>query len=332
MSLKLTSVAAVSLGLAFTMVCLTDSARAQFYEFNFPGNTSFDGWDSLDVYTYSGFGSFPGLASWPGAALSMQTGSGDAALWKISNGVGGGPFMATSSLYFGSYIQNPNDFGGTLSITDETPVAGVRTIVLQVFFGEAVGYDFYFPEGFPVLFLNGSDEGIKPSTTRLLNKEWVGEFESPDTGMEPLYNNTWAFVWSLPEDAEVTSFAINFSGVTHSQVYRLQLDQTSANLPDLFSSNLALLSHESPTFDGSETQMICQLHAVSPSLAAYATSTPEVLVEFTDDLTAGPWQSAGIYPVDEAGDVSVTLAENGDHRTAWARQMFFRASFVPPVF
>lgn len=314
------------------MVCLADSARAQFYEFNFPGNSSFDGWDSLNAYTYPGFGSFPGTSAWPGAALSTQTGSGDAGLWKIANGAGSGPFIATSSLYFGSFVQNTNQFGGTLSITDATPAAGVRTIVLQILYGEAVGYDFYFPDGLPVLFPNGSGDGIKPSSTHVLKKEWVGEFESPETGPEPLYNNTWAFVWNLPEDAGVTSFAINFSGATHSQVYRIQLDQTSANLPGLFASNLVLLSHESPAFDGSQTQMACQLHAVSESLAAYATSAPEVLVEYTDDLAVGPWKSAGIHPVDEDGNVSVILTENGDHRTEWARQMFFRTSHVLPDF
>lgn len=310
------------------MACLLDSAHAQFYEFNFPGNSSFDGWDSLNGYTYPGFGSFPGTGSWPGAAPSMQSGAGDAELWKIANAANGfgGPFIATSSLYFGNYIQNPNEFGGTVSITDATPVAGVRTIVLQVLYGEALGYDFYFPEGFPVLFLNGTNEGILPTSTQLLKKEIVGEFESPDTGPEPLYNNTWAFVWNLPEDAVVTSLAINFSGATHSQVYRLQLDQTSASLPDLFASNLALLSHKPPVFDGSQTQMDCQIHAVSTPLASYATLAPNVLVEYRDNLAGGAWKSAGSHPVDEAGNVSVTLTESGDHRAGWSRQMFFRTS------
>ena len=87
------------------------------------GNSAVDGWNSLNTATFTGYGSFPGNTPWPGPIGSNASGSGDATLSRVTGSpTGGGPFLSSSSIYFGNLAQVPNALGGTLQVSDPTPL------------------------------------------------------------------------------------------------------------------------------------------------------------------------------------------------------------------
>lgn len=211
------------------LVAAAATVSAQIVPIAFdPGDTtSFDGWASIAAASYPGYGTFPGSGAWPGSIGSNVAGSGDANLVKVANGPGGGPFVATNSVYFGSFTAVANTLGGTLGVTDGTMIAGTNTIVLQVQIGQAQGYDFYNGTP-PSLVINGTTP-ITLAYSGLINQFQDGTFTNPVTGLpEPVYVNTWGFQWDVSTFVgPITSLGIEFSGVTHSQVYALQLDQST---------------------------------------------------------------------------------------------------------
>jgi hypothetical protein len=192
------------------------------------GNTSFDGWENITLINFPGYGNFPGTTPWPAPIGSNVFGSGDATLNKTQNAASGGPYPGSASLYFGNFIDAPNTFGGTVEIADSTPVVNLKTIVFQLQIGEANGYSF-FDNAHPVLTLNNNGVELSPTYFSLFDKTPNGTFELPEGGTADLYNNSFAFQWDVSEFSDpITSFAISFSGVAHSQVYWMQLDQSDA--------------------------------------------------------------------------------------------------------
>ena len=135
-------------------------------EFNGIGSSSFDGWINLTGANFTGYGGFPGNVTWPAPIGSNQVGSGDADLSRVvGSPSGGGPYLASDSIYFGNIAQIPNALGGTLRVTDTTPLTSLKTVVFQIQIGEAVGYDFHEPAGLPVLKVNGQTIAISASCT-----------------------------------------------------------------------------------------------------------------------------------------------------------------------
>ncbi len=193
------------------------------------GTSSFDGWNNLNTATFSGYGTFPGNGAWPAPIGSNATGSADANLNRVAGSpTGGGPFLSSSSIYFGNRAQIANALGGTLRVSDTTPLAGLQTLIFQIQIGEVLGYDFYDPTGSPALKLNGSAVAVTPSFSGVLDRYQDGVFTSPETGVdEPVYVNTWGYQWDVSTFGPISSFTIDFSGVTHAQIYELQLDQSS---------------------------------------------------------------------------------------------------------
>ena len=66
-----------------------------------------------------------------------------------------------------------------------------------------------------------------------------GTFPNPQTGEdEPLYLNTWGFQWDVSNLGPINSIQIDFSAVTHAQIYAMRLDQSSTNYTSsLFNAN-----------------------------------------------------------------------------------------------
>lgn len=227
------------------------------------------------------------------------------------------------SLYFGSFQQVANSLGGTLRVSDPTPLASAKTIVFQIQIGEADGYDFHEPTGMPVLRVNGSPTTLEPMVTQLLNRYQSGTFPSPETGQdEPVYVNSWGFQWNVNGLGPITSVEIEFSGVTHSQIYRLRLDQAETLVTkNVFLPEFRPTVRGTPVFDGSETTVTHR----------FATSPDAVLdVEFRSALT-GPWLvSPGPQTAGPDGTVDIVFTQPGDHRTTWTRSMFFRAAYHLP--
>ena len=197
------------------------------------GNIQYDGWIGLTSANYAGYGSFPGSGSWPAPIGSNRTlantfntnESGDAVLAKVANGVGGGAFLSGSSVYFGNFSTDPNTLGGTLALSDATPVTGVRNVIAQIQIGEAFGFDF-FNHILPTLSYNGGAQSLPATFSTITDRFYNGTFDSP-VGPQPIYINTYVLQWDLTGvAAPVTGFSVSFSGVSHSQVYGARLDQS----------------------------------------------------------------------------------------------------------
>jgi hypothetical protein len=305
------------------LAALPIRSGAAFIDLQFGGATSFDGWVNLTFMNFPGYGSFPGSSPWPAPMESNEALSGDARLSRLAGGVdGGGPHPQSMSLYFGSYQQVANSFGGTLRVSDPTPLASAKTVVFQIQIGEADGHDFHEPTGTPVLRVNGSIV-LEPFVTQLLNRYQDGTFYSPETDQEePVYVNSWGFQWNVNGLGPITSVEIDFSGVTHSQIYRLRLDQAEALVTkNIFLPEFQLSARGAPSFDGESTS-VTHRFVSSPDAA--------LDVEFRPTLS-GPWLvSPGPHTTGPDGAVDVVFTQPGDHRTIWARSMFFRAAYHLP--
>jgi hypothetical protein len=205
------------------------TSYTQIIDINFSGggSTSYSAWSNVNAFNYSGYGSFPGNSPWPSPIRATQ-GSTNSTLNRIAGSpTGGGPFLASESIYFGNFAQIPNALGGTLRLSNSLSLTNLRTLVFQIQIGEATGFDFFEPSGFPKLSLNG---GIYNTAlyTNLVNRYQNGVFPSPETGEdEPVWVNTWAFQWNLTSPTNINDYAIDFSAVTHAQVYTLRWDSTS---------------------------------------------------------------------------------------------------------
>jgi hypothetical protein len=214
--------------LSLYVVCIAQSGFGQIQVVDFgSGSSGSDAWVNVNSVNFSGYGGFPGSSPWPAPIGSNGAGSGDAVLNRVAGSpTGGGPFLSSGSIYFGNFAQIPNALGGTLRLTDSTPLADLKTVVFQIQIGEATGYDLYSA---PALKINGGSSIVDPLFSGIINRFQNGTFNSPATGAdEPVYVNTRGYQWDVSSLGAVTSFTIDFSGVTHSQIYGLQLDQSSS--------------------------------------------------------------------------------------------------------
>lgn len=215
--------------LVISMIILAVAfSNAQIVDVNFGtgGTNRYSAWSNVNAQNYSGYGSFPGSAPWP-SPINANEGLTTPTLNRIAGSpTGGGPYLGFESIYFGNFAQVPNALGGTLRLSDTNPLNNLRTLVFQIQIGEALGYDFFEPSGFPKLSLNGATSTLA-TYTNLVNRFQNGVFPSPETGQdEPVYVNTWAYQWDVLA-SNYTNYNIDFSAVTHSQVYALRLDTTS---------------------------------------------------------------------------------------------------------
>jgi hypothetical protein len=256
------------------------------------------------------------MGSWPSGISSNAPQTG-AQLVKIT----GEAYPGTESIYFPSMNLNQNELGGTLAIQDSAPLAGVRTIVLQVKIGEGLLHDFHTPNGYPVLKINQGGASIEPTFSTKLNPVLYSYYELSETEEYPIYINTWAFQWNLDPADAIQSFQIEFSAVTHAQVYALQLDQTSVLQPQqVFANNqlppqIKLVSTGIPVLNGSET------------LVAHTFEGPQnqtIDIQYSADLASSNWEVKGGVATGN-GTFTVTFKASGDRREIWRRRMFFRA-------
>ena len=281
-------------------------------QFDGGGNTSYEGWKDLTRDYYSGYG----MGSWPSGISSNAPQTG-AQLVKIT----GEAYPGTESIYFPSMNLNQNELGGTLAIQDSAPLAGVRTIVLQIKIGEGLLHDFHTPNGYPAIKINQMGSYIEPTFSTRMNQVPNGFYGLSETEEYPIYITTWAFQWNLDQGVTVESFQIEFSAVTHAQVYALQLDQTSVLQPQrVFSKN------QIPP----EIKLVSVGLPESSGLATFVTHTFEgppnqtIDIEYSADLASSNWQNrSGVAT--ENGTFTVTFNASGDQREIWRKRMFFRA-------
>lgn len=228
-----------SIAVALPILALAGVASAEFVpgvaliDPNLSGTKQYDGWIGLTGANYAGFGGFPGSAPWSTSIGSNRTATntfnrdepGDAGLIKVSNGTGGGPYPAGASIYFGGFSGDINNNGGTMAVTDSTPVAGLQNVVFQIQMGEAWTYDF-FNRVMPTLSYNGGTQRLEASVLQTLERFDNGTVEMP-SGLETVYINTLLLQWDLSSIAgPITDFKVEFTGVQHGQLYGLRLDQS----------------------------------------------------------------------------------------------------------
>ena len=229
-----------STAFATLMIGLSAFAAAQSspHSISLGGTTQYDGWANFTPTNFPGTGNFPGGTPWANPLGSNTAGSGDATLRKTANGTGGGgPFVLSGSIYSGGFSSTPNTFGGSLAVDDTTVVSGLKTVAFQLEIGEAFGYDLYNRVD-PVLNYTYIPTGGSPTTasfsstlftTRLAHVDTGASFTDPTTGLpQELFNNLYGYQWDLSGVAgTVTGISISFNTVQHSQIYSLQLDQSS---------------------------------------------------------------------------------------------------------
>jgi hypothetical protein len=295
-------------------------ASAQIVPVSLAGSTSYDGWSDMTRSGFPGYPDYPGSVAWS-QPMGSNIGPGDAELQRLAGGTTtGGPFPAEESLYFGSFRQIPNDLGGTLRVADGTPVSGVKTVVLQIQIGEAEGYDFLSPGGAPVLKVNSETVGRASLPPVLISRFQSGTFESPETGLdEPVFVNTWGFQWDVSSLSPISSLGIDFSAVTHAQIYAVRLDQSDvAQSGAVFIPRfLAMAGMGTPFYDENSTSVT---HSFTGPPASILT------VEYSESAGQSAWTPSA--PVETgSGSFHVTFTAPGDRRAAWSRNMFFRAKY-----
>ncbi len=279
-------------------------AAAQIVPVNLGGTTGYDGWNNMNRLGFPGYPGYPGSAVWPQPMGSNMAASGDAELQRLSGGTTtGGPFPAEDALYFGSFQQIPNDLGGSLRIEDRTPVSGVKTVVLQIQIGEAEGYDFHSPGGLPVLKINGQTIGRASMTPVSIDRFQNGTFFSPETEQEePVYVNTWGFQWDVSALGSINSIQIDFSAVTHAQIYAMRLDQSST-------------TYTSSVFNATTDTRIIGLPA-SLDFGASPVGSTRTLTMTISNSGNSPLNVSGIsYPPGFSGETGGSIIPSGGSRS-----------------
>ena len=306
------------------LVALLPGANAQPVNPGLAGATSYDGWTSLSRYTYRDFPGFPGTSDWPRPLAPLAPGSGDAEITRLAPATDGtgGAYPAEESLYFFSFLQIPNALGGTLRVADPTPLGGVKTVVLQMQIGEVEGFDFVSPGGAPMLKVNGETVGRASLSPVLINRFQSGTFYSEVTELdEPVFVNTWGFQWDVSSLGPMSSLEIDFSAVTHAQIYAVRLDQSDvAQSGVVFIPRfLVLVGMGTPFYDEIESST-----SVTHSFAGPPAST--LIVEYSEYAGQSTWTPSAPVETD-SGTFNVTFTAPGDRRAAWSRNMFFRAKY-----
>jgi hypothetical protein len=210
------------------------------------GDSTFATWHTMNLHHptlnpegIADTGGFPGVTMW--TPKSSQSGSTESntKLVKVSNGAGGGPYAAGSSIYYGGFSFDPNTNGGTLALNASTPLDGLKTVIFQIQIGEAQTYDFY-NHALPTLTYTLTGDAtlhtLAAAASSNFHKLNTGSVEMP-TGTEPIYVNSYAmwFDFSAVVGA-VESFSVSWTGVQHGQLYGTSIQQdkvalTSSILP-----------------------------------------------------------------------------------------------------
>ncbi|QOV90165.1 PEP-CTERM sorting domain-containing protein [Humisphaera borealis] len=205
---------------------------------NLTGVAQYDGWGNFNATTMPGYGTYPGASAWSSGSLgSNLAGSGDAVLNRIAGSGSSGPYVASSTIYFAG--------AGTLSVTDASPVANLKTVVFQIDLGPGSGSGFTAE---PTLTYNGITAGPTPRKLEL-----DGGIGALDPDGNPATTTTLLYQWDLTGITGITSYGVQWSNTQHTQLYAMRLDQSDtvtavpepAALAPLLLGTVALLRRRS---------------------------------------------------------------------------------------
>ena len=286
----------------------------QVQPITFSGPQVTDGWViDFSSYPQSIYGSYPGMKMWTQPMIANQPGSQGGTLTKVSNGQGGGPYPG-DHLYFGGSSTNPNTFGGTIKVSIH-PLSSVKKVVLQVQITEAYGLDFYQPGGAPVLLVNTATS-VPTSSIDRTQHEIIDRVDYTGT-LEDLYLNTYRYEWDFSSmQSPITSVEIQMSVVQHGQIYALQVDQGGPATTVIAPPILKIASVGPVIYQNGES---------SVEVTFEGASGQNYVLERNEGLGSSGWSSDGQAVSTGTGIFTYTLRAIGDRRTAWQRQLFFRA-------
>lgn len=205
-----------------TFLVAGQSASWALVALNLDGTSQSDQWTQITAANYPGRPS----AGWT-TPIDSSAG-GDQQLTRLEgNGAGGGPYPASGGLYFGFQVPSTSK-GGTLQISETTPVTDMMTLIMQIDISLADGNSF-FNNIYPSLTINGGTVIGQPLHGGVSSINVI-PFVNPGTGEEgTLTIHSFAFQWDLSSVGTIDSFNLTWSQVGHTTTYGIQVDQSSAN-------------------------------------------------------------------------------------------------------
>ena len=201
------------------------------------GASQFGAWNDLSKVTVEAqtglsFPGHPGSGAWPGVVPNQTGTPGSVHLTKVANSpsmpakapyfASQGPFTGTTSagrMHYAGFSTNPNTIAGTLGVGSNAPLADVKNIVFQIEIAEVFGYTF-FDDVLPTLDFNGGTQGLAATYSRLLSTT-----DGPSFGGNPTSIHTWLLQWDTTTLGPISDFQIQFTGIEHSDIYGLRVDQ-----------------------------------------------------------------------------------------------------------
>jgi hypothetical protein len=177
------------------------------------GNTETSGWDNLNAsntyWTENAYPTaYPGAAAWPAPVAANMAGStGSAVLMKES----GNGYFAGSSIYDGGG-------SGTFSVSDDSPIASLATIVFQADVGTSIGV-------LPVLNYNGGGQAIAPDFSSITEGDYL-TFNFSTGESFPTLNYAWQ--WDLG-GLDVTSYEIVWGSVPNNHLTQYEFNLATSD-------------------------------------------------------------------------------------------------------
>jgi hypothetical protein len=197
--------------LILSAIC-TVSTHAAF-TVNLSGNTESSGWNNLrnsnSYWAANGYPtSYPGAAAWPAPIAPNAAGSQGSAVFMKESGNG---YFSGSSIY---------DAGapGMFSISDDSAVGGLATIVLQIDAGTSIGV-------LPILNYNGGSQALAANYFAQGDGGYL-TFNFQTGQSFPTQNRAWQ--WNLT-GLGATSYEIVWGSVANNHLTQYEINLATSD-------------------------------------------------------------------------------------------------------
>lgn len=196
-----------SLLLSFVAASVTHAAVT----INLPGNSESAEWANLkNAPPYTGAGGassfFNSSAAWPAPILGNAGATSSAVFSKIS----GGGYFATASVYDAGVA-------GIYSLSDNSPLTNLATLVFQIDAGTTIGV-------LPTLNFNGGSQALAADFFLSVPGNYTA---SGPSGSVPTNNRVWQ--WDLSSISDITSYEIRWGSTTNNHLTQNQINITAGD-------------------------------------------------------------------------------------------------------
>ncbi|MEM7792653.1 MAG: PEP-CTERM sorting domain-containing protein [Verrucomicrobiota bacterium] len=217
---------------SFVLAFLAASSLHGLNTYSLPGTTDFDAWDNLTVTNpqvaaansgpggpAGGYGVFPGSGPWPAPIESVltqgtsDTGDDDLTGDATFNKLFGNGYPAGISIY-----ASPFGPRASYEVSDDTPLAGLETVIFQLQIGSGSLPGFFLQENATLIINETTEVPFFAATFEDLGAQ--------NTGFGPVIVGQLSYQWDLRGLGSINSFDVNFRPAgTSSTITALQLDQ-----------------------------------------------------------------------------------------------------------